>query len=267
MTTDTRFHTPRASAGSWISLRQQTSLLWASDRWVYFGLGLAAVLALVGGTGLGDELLRTSTMAFLPLPAAGIWSMLVWWREGPDRRSYHWSLPISRPIHDLMRVLAGAVILLGCYAVLAFAGWLAAHAQGNFDHLAALWPQSWASYFVGPTIVYLLVSPLVLWSDYAITRWAYGVILAVPGLAVILGFQGIDFLQRGVHAVLLTPEWGLGAALGSGFVDGGVPVAAHVVWPATVLWLTLGLALTAFFAIYRPADLTRLVRLRGTLVR
>ena len=250
----------QAAAGSWISFRQQVWLLGVSGRWVFLILGLVGLELLIAWSDFsGDG--WPPTAATFALPAAGIWAMMVWWGEGSDRRSYHWSLPIPRPVHDLMRVAAGAPYLLGAYAVLTAASAISAAAQGQWDQFAAMWPEAWTILFVAPVIAYLLVSPLLLWSDHAITRWVYGGILAMPILTLILDWQGNRPIGTGINTFLFWTKWGLGTAL---FRDTGhdSPLPLELWWPAAVLWFLIALGLTLFTGIYRPADLRRL--LRGT---
>src|SRR5262249_6196739 len=148
--------------------------------------------------------------------AAALWAMLVWYREGPDRRSYHWSLPVARPKHDLARVVAGAVYLLGICAVLAGAGALASFAEGELDRLTALGPQLAACLFVGPLIAYALVSAVVLWGDAQLVRWLLGLLLGVAVLAEVLDANGYTFLVHGFQRFLFDERFGLATALTMG---------------------------------------------------
>ena len=254
----------RPAPGIGTSFRQQAWLLGVSGRWVFLILGLVAVLMLIGLSDVPREVPRILISAMLALLGGAIWPVMVWHGEGPDRRSYHWSLPVPRPAHDLARVALGAVYLLGVCAVLAAAGALAASMNGTFDRFAAIGPEAWANFFVAPLIVYLLVSPVVLWSDYPITRWVFGIIFGMGLLAVILSWQGLHQLGEGMSKIAEAENWGLGPAL-FGILrevrrSMELPAPVDLLWTAAALWFTLGLALTLFAGIYRPDDLRRFVR-------
>jgi hypothetical protein len=171
-------------------------------------------------------------------------------------------LPVPRPAHDLARVVVGAVYLLAAYAVLAAAGALVALADGTFERFADIQSVAWVNYVFAPLIIYLLVMPNVLWSDYRITRWIYGVGFGGILLTILLDRIGIGF---GVEALdrLMFASRGIAAALWSGMmpeltvVPGSPRVAAEPWWPAAWPWLLAGLALTAFTATFRPDDLRR----------
>ncbi len=255
----------RPAPGIGISFRQQAWLLGVSGRWAFLILGLLAVLMLFGLSDVPREVPRILITAMLALLGGAIWAVMVWDGENPDRRSYHWSLPVPRPAHDLARVAVGAVYLLGVCAVLAGAGAMAASANGTFDRFAAVGPEAWATFFVAPLIIYLLVLPVVLWSDYPITRWVFGIIFGVGLLAAILSWQGLPLLGEVINKTFESENWGLGAALFNGIVrevSGSMelPAPVDLWWTAAALWFTLGLALTLFAGIYRPDDLRRFVR-------
>lgn len=260
MATSIETRTVRRGAGIGVSLRQQTVLLGVSGRWVYLVLGLLALLMLIGLSGLPREVPRMLVIAQLALLGGVTWAVMVWFGEGPDRRSYHWSFPVPRPAHDLSRVGGGVVYLVGICAVLAAAGAVAASMNGTFDRFATFGAESWASFFVTPLIVYLLVTPVVLWSDYAITRWAFGTVFGLALLAVILAWQGFHLPADLMRTIVEAEQWGLGPALFDWTLHmvGPTPVDAN--WPAAALWLALGFALTLVTGMYRPEDLQRLVR-------
>lgn len=255
----------RPAPGIGVSFRQQAWLLGVSGRWVFLILGLLAVLMLIGLSDVPHEVPRILITAELALLGGVTWAVMVWHGEGPDRRSYHWSLPVPRPAHDLARVALGAVYLLGVCAVLAGAGAIAASVNGTLDRFAAIGPEAWANFFVAPLIVYLLVSPVALWSDYPITRWVAAIIFGVGLLAVILSWQGLPLLGEGMNKIFEAEHWGLAAALFAGIqrevsASMELPALVDLWWTAAVLWFVLALGLTLFAGIYRPDDLRRFVR-------
>ncbi len=255
----------RPTPGIGVSFRQQAWLLGMSGRWILQILGLLALLMLIGLSDVPREAPRILITSMLAILGGTTWAVMVWHGEGPDRRSYHWSLPVPRPAHDLARVALGAAYLLAICAVLAGAGAIAASANGTFDRFAATAPEAWANFFVAPLIVYLLVTPVVLWSDYPITRWVFAIYLGGGLLAAILSWQGFDLLVEGLEKIFDAENWGLAAALFAGIqhevsASMGLPPLVDLWWTGAVLWFGLGLALTVFTALYRPDDLRRLVR-------
>lgn len=270
----------RAARGIGTSFRQQVWLLGVSGRWIYLVLGLLAVLLLIARSDTPREIPRILFVALIALPVGAIWAIAVWRGEGPNRRHYHWSLPVPRPAHDLARVAVGAMYLLGALAVLAAAGVLTAFMDGTFARFASFSAEAWANIFVAPLIVYLLVTPFMLWSDYAITRWVIWIFFGLPFLAVLTvrAWQRFEFVGWALDQTLGEGDWALGTALWTGTLraieesieatGGSVSWSGDLWWTAASLWLVLGLALTLFAGIYRPDDLTRLVRgARRTAVR
>ncbi len=250
----------RPVPGVAVSFRQQAWLLGLSGRWILLILGLLALLMLIGLSDIPREVPRIFIVAELALLGGVTWAVMVWHGEGPDSRSYHWSLPVPRPLHDLARVGVGAVYLLGICAVLAGAGAMAASINGTFDRFATIEAESWVNYFFTPLIVYLLVTPVVLWSDYAITRWVFGITLGLGLVAAVLSWQGFQLPVNAMSTIFEAESWGLGAALFDWTLHMVGPAPAGFSWTAAVLWFTVGLALTGFTGIYRPDDLRRLVR-------
>lgn len=255
------------AAGTWTSLRQQAWLLWKSRRWAFLVLAFVALLALISAgeePSVAPELLIA---ALVLLPAAPIWAMLVWSGEAPEGRSYHWSLPVSRPVHDLVRVALGAVALLAAYAILAAVGAIIAATAGGYDRFAAIGSTAWAGFFFGPLILYLLVMPAVLWGDHPATRWTLGIVAGVPILAVVLQWIGAPIsLEPVAEIVFVTTRYSLGPAVLDGIVDALVNLEAGAAGPptglwltATVVWLVLGTLLTILAATFRPADVKRLM--------
>ena len=263
MTTHVDARRPRPFASAAISFRQQAMLLAASGRWIALVLVLLVPLMVPM---LRDDVLPQIPLlmiaAVFALPVGVIWAATVWKGETPSRRTYHWSLPVPRPAHDLARVIVGALYLLAAYAVLACAGALVALADGTFERFAAIQPVAWANYILAPLIIYLLVMPNVLWSDYRITRRIYGVAFGGILLAIVLGRIGIGFAVDVLDSLMFASR-GLASALWAGMmpeltivVPGGAPPTTAW-WPAAWLWLTVGVVLTLFTATFRPDDLRR----------
>jgi hypothetical protein len=262
--TDNGAHELGPFAGMRTSFRQQAWLLGVSRRWVPLTLILLVVLLLL--LMLGDFPPKSPPIIFaavLALPVSVIWAATVWSGETPTRRTYHWSLPVARPGHDLARIFVGALYLLGAYAVLAGAGALVSVIDGTFPRFAAIQPVAWANYILAPLIIYLLVMPNVLWSEYRITHVVYGAFFGVIIVANILKWVGFGFGADSIHKLIFASE-GLGSAMVAGMlpeitslVAGDAVVAGEPWLPAALLWLGIGLVLTLFTAMFRPDDLRR----------
>ncbi len=248
----------RAPVGIRTSFVQQLRLLGWGGRWAYLVLGLVFLLVscrmVRADALLGQPLVAVTAMVGLPLPA--LWALLVWQGELPHRRSYHWSLPVWRPGHDLARIAAGAVWLLAAHLALAACGAIVAAASGDWALFASIGP-AWATFFTAPLVLYLVVSPLALWSD---SPWLRRVLVAVVGLGFLAVVLELDWYQRAAGAVFGYGDgWGLGTALFGGFLrraelETGPPGELG----ALALWLGIGLVATVIAATWRPADLARL---------
>jgi hypothetical protein len=251
-----------ASAGAWTSFRQQTWLLARSGRWFYWIAGVAALRLLLVLGDFSRVIPALHVMALIVAFGAAVWAVIVWQGESPRRRAYHWSLPVSRPVHDLARVAAGAAFLVVACALWAGFEVAAASLDGTLDRLLALGAEAWVSFIVAPLIAYLLAMPFVLWSDYTFTRWLFGFFMLFGLLAAALDARGYYLLARFLGMVLFGDgSAGIGTALAPALLHEGGQTSAW--WTAAALWLGVGAALTALAATYRPGDLRRLFRRRG----
>lgn len=263
----------RRPPGLRTSVRQQVWLLGASRRWLHLTLGLLAILlwAYLAGPGLAEGPSPGAALVFtawLALVAGVVWPIMVWHGESPTGRGYHWSLPIPRPAHDLTRVAVGALYLICVCAALAGAGVIAEYVDGTSEVMplevfsTLFGPQAWPYFFVPPLGIYFLTMPAVLWSEYPITRWTLGGWVAFSFLALALQSQGFDRLTGILEAVFSSERWGLSAAVITPLHLGlaGDEATGERWWTAAALWLAIGVGLTLFTAIYRPADLNRLFR-------
>ena len=132
--------------------------------------------------------------------------------------------------------------------------------DGTFDRFGSVGAASWVNYFLTPLIVYLLVMPVVLWSDYAITRWVFAIVLGMGLLAAFLGWQGVSLPGDVMRVAFEAEHWGLGPALFDWSLAMAGPEPAGAVWTAEALWFAVGMGLTVLTAVFRPDDLRRLVR-------
>lgn len=102
---------------------------------------------------------RPGIAAMLPgmIALGGLAAVLTWFNEGPGNRRYHWSMPVARELHDLLRIVAGAVWLVLLIAVfLSIAWFLEAPITRRYWLSDAPW--FWLALFVVPLLVYALAT-------------------------------------------------------------------------------------------------------------
>lgn len=237
------------------AFRAQLGLL--SRRWPGL-LAVAAVLAgLLALTARGWIPVIEAPAAAVPLSdaLAGAWSFyglvalfwapgLTWKDEGPSDRAYHWTLPVDRPVHQVLRLVAGWVLLVAVLAAGAGAGWLAGAviqggmAPGDPGVLVAVLPSATVLYLVGGLFALVTDRPL-LWFVVA-----YVGARAVASVGVL---EGWAWLADPVGEALFSGSLSLASAAGvpaqiaGGTVPGGV---GGTPWQAAGLWLAVTAALT-----------------------
>lgn len=192
--------------------------------------------------------------------AAGLWTWggvipLLWpfataWKgEGPSDRAYHWTLPVDRARHQLLRTGAGWVLLVAVLAVGLLLGWIGgvlvqgSMAVGDPEVLAGLLPAATVAYLVGAGFALLFDRP-VLW---LFVSWV-GL-----GAADLLGrIPGLGWIPGAVDAVFLSGAHSLAAAANlpravSGDLGGSSVTTAP--WEAAGLWLVVASAAVALSAL------------------
>ncbi len=136
----------------------------------------------------------------LSLFAAQLWAVSVWHQEGPSRRGYHWTLPVDRTRHDLLRVLAGAIWMIMVLLMLLAVGALIAPLFGGARLDTGLLDPVLLGFVSGPLIVYLLCSAAALRSDHP-GRWIFATpaaSLMIWGFTTWWGFEPFSELMRGL---------------------------------------------------------------------
>ncbi len=269
----------------WTVLRQQLRLLAAARRrgmLIFTALALVMsaatafsiqVVGLHGETledGRGAFELKQLTEAALGMPEVPgllavlfgfsvllystiFWAVAVWSGEGPSRRDYHGSLPVPRPAHDLARLAAGVVWLLAGTAMMLLALAVGLLASGRASALAVPTWQGWLDFFLGPLILYLLVSLASLTNERP-GRTVLLAFLVLYGSLPVLAWIGAEPDRLFVHA-FITGELSFGKAVaGAVIYDLGIPddKALGSGWPAlAACWLAAAVALV-LLAVRRP---------------
>lgn len=183
------------------------------------------------------------------LIGAALWAVSIWYREGPSHRGYHWTLPVDRRLHDVLRVFAGAAWLTGFLAVPVLVGMAVYYIAGDPPASGPIPAWIWLTHLTGPLTLYLLCSTASLRSDHP-GLWIFG---APIGLFTFWGvayfweapvvpdlIRSALFGRMGLIKVLGLPlltEIQLGL---EGYLDGGWMAATGLV--AAWLWVVAGAA-------------------------
>jgi hypothetical protein len=146
----------------------------------------------------------------------------VWRAEDPAHRAYHWTMPVARGPHTIVKFLSGwAWLMIAAAVYLVFVVLLAtviSMITGAPNRVATGPGWEWLVAFTATTLAYLLTSIAVIGSDHA-WRWVGGLFL---GFWVLIGIFE-SFGMRDVSTALRTVwdgGYGLKAAL-FGIVPGG----------------------------------------------
>ncbi|HKK28671.1 MAG TPA: hypothetical protein VKB18_11355 [Gemmatimonadota bacterium] len=175
---------------------------------------------------------------------AFLWPMMVTWRdEAPSRRTYHWSQPVQRMRHQLVRTAVGGAALAAALAAGGLAGWIVgALVQGG---MASGGGEVFVASAGSLGLAYLLGSVPALLSDHAVL-WLIGAYAASALLMTAwpaLGWPGAHFLE----AAVTHGRWSLGRALGapailSGAFGQGTATEHPEPWSALAVWLAVAAA-------------------------
>ncbi|HSU95595.1 MAG TPA: hypothetical protein VLI40_00105 [Gemmatimonadaceae bacterium] len=191
----------------------------------------------------------------------------VWRSEDPARRSYHWSMPVARGPHTVMKLLSGwgwlmIATILYLLFVIAVAYSVSMITGGEaWQRSTPAW--EWAVAFTAPTLGYLLTSIAVIGSDHP-WRWIGGILIGYGVLLAVLKSFGMDDFVRALNAIS-DGRYGLNAALFGTVTDGarGITVGVTRETMATMrmgtwvlampLWL-IGSAIAVTIASYRHRE-------------
>ncbi len=174
----------------------------------------------------------------------------LWDGEAPRKREYHWAMPVAKGRHDIARVLAGLVILLG-WAVALYGSVVLLVVLGGGDGaggaFAGVPPLAWLCLFIGPVLSYLLTSFFTVRMEHP-SGWLWSIFGVVAAIATLASVLRIEPIGRWIET-LLFGSWGLVSAVvgpvGSAMVGadgpaGGAWLAAWLGWflflSAAVVW-------------------------------
>lgn len=229
-------------------------------------LAIGAVLQATAAHHVGDDMgLTLSTASAFPMVILAILTPFAVWRsEDPARRSYHWSMPVARGPHTLMKVASGWVwLMIAALCYLAFILILASvipAIAGQPSRMGASPTWEWFTLFTAPTVAYMLGSIAVIASDHA-WRWIGGVCFGYWLMIAFLWVFGLRTMSVVVHAIT-AGTYGLNAALfgsvselGGGYTSGAMKPAMHVLsmsnWSVAMpLWI-IGASIVVVVVAYR----------------
>jgi hypothetical protein len=168
----------------------------------------------------------------------------IWQDEDPTRRTYHWSMPVSRHTHTLLKVFAGwtwtmalTAGLLGCIVgVTIIVERVTGDPQGYAPSFA---PWVWLTPVAAATIAYALVSAAVVGSRRPFI-WIIGIPAIYGGTLMLLSTMHLTDALASASS-LWFGHVGAGAALGGQIADmtgngGAGALSLHRWLSAVVVW-------------------------------
>jgi hypothetical protein len=213
---------------------------------------LLAILSLP--TVMWQDTMITALLPVAPILLATMaWPLLVWQGQGPSQRMYHRALPVDQVTHDLLKVGAGAVWLLGGIAFTSIV--LAIIAAVLPTPFPAITPAMGLNAFTGALIIYLLVSAIPILTDRPL-EWLLGICVVIAGAGMLRGIYDDNFISD-LIGLFIRGEFGLGMALMGGYTSGlmGDRVGMYYPWAdvtaftwsiATLLWLSFAIWLVCW---------------------
>lgn len=206
------------------------------------GWVVPSVDVLPAGPPLTDALAEAWSLYSL---VAFFWApMLAWKEEGPSDRAYHWTLPVDRPTHQLLRLGAGWVLLVGVLAAGIAGGWIVGAAAQ--DGMALGDPAVLAAALPSATVLYLTAGSVALVTDRPVLWIVVGYVAAgtVAGLGALGGW---GWLADPVREALFTGPLSLTAAVTVPSTVAASPGPGDLgatPWQAAGLWLVVVAAVT-----------------------
>lgn len=204
------------------------------------------------GTPSGADLLLSELVGNLwsfPILLSLVWPLAAAWRdEPPSGRAYHWTLPVDRTVHHLLRAAAGWVHLMTGVGAGLGAAWAwgaivrGGMAPGDPAVLLGLIPCATLVYLVGTVAAVATERPLL---------WLFVAWVAVAALESLARTQGWTLVRRLVAEVFTTGALSLSAAAaGPQGVEAGLTseLVAWRPWQALPLWLAVAAVLVVLVA-------------------
>jgi len=193
----------------------------------------------------------------------------VWRTEGPERRAYHYAMPIPATLHTMTKAVAGWLWLLIFVAVSLGIGVATILIETAFRPVplqlsqVPLW--TWISQFAGTTVVYWLISIFVIGTEHP-RRWfvVIGVVYLL-GTSIALSTGHWEWASR--FNLVATGRYGFMSAISGNFLPSpiGASVNDHVIHgrmsvaepgnppiAAFLLWWSIGIVGTTLVARWRP---------------
>jgi hypothetical protein len=208
--------------------------------WILFFLGLAFLSLLFTLNEIREGRNPDVRSAFsltagisVPIALLGLFApMSVWKSEGPDRRGYHWAMPVRRTQHTIAKSFAGWGWLMLLVAIVLLWGAITARATGGgigvwsqrvaspgqggaiqayriIQHEMATW--QWLVPFTAVTISYLVGSIIVLASDHP-WIWLAGITVGLFILGSTLSAAGLEDALEYFHTLIIG-HYGLWGAI------------------------------------------------------
>ena len=159
----------------------------------------------------------------------------LWEGEPPSKREYHWAMPVAKGHHDVARVLAGIVLLMGWGVALYGSVLVLALLGGQLAGLYGLSPLVWSSLFLGPVLWYLLTSFFTVHMEHP-SGWIWSILGGIVAIMTLSQVLPLGPVVRILEHVLFEP-FGLVAAVAGPVGRGllGIDVTPLATWP--VVWL------------------------------
>ena len=166
---------------------------------------------------------------------AFFWPFRVWREEKPQRRGYHWAMPVERRMHDLLRIGAGLALLPLVTALFVLLAVLTAVAFGHTAVFPGWTALFWVNLFASPLVIYLLASIPVVGSKHP-SAWIWGSLGAGAALVSVVHAMGFGELLLPPLRLLLGP-WGLLTTLGGDLVAEFAGRGSYPAVPWALGWL------------------------------
>lgn len=128
-----------------------------------------------------DQVPRNAFLYITMIGTGAIAAVIAWFNETPRSRRYHWSMPVRRELHDVVRIVAGATWLMMILAALCVASWFLEPELMREQWLKHA-PTFWAGIFLIALLVYLLATIPTLLSSHPFI-WMLGFVFVAFALA------------------------------------------------------------------------------------